>query len=146
MESMEQVNSNFLMFVAEYSDIGPEDLEKLFYNGFDNAESMEMIEEKDLEELGIQDSQTVISKLRNVLELYNQNPPELLTNENQNVNQVDDTNFDTDTFPLIPDDARNLSKEILLGANQKKPRQMHREILESMTHLKMAQMKLSSLI
>ena len=60
--------------------------------------------------------------------------------------EVTNRNFEEDDFPLIPDDARNLSKEILLGANSKKPRQMHREILESMTHLKMAQMKLSSLI
>ena len=49
METAEQdEGSNFLMFVAEFSDIGPEDLERLFYNGFDNPESMEMLEEADL--------------------------------------------------------------------------------------------------
>jgi len=76
METVEQADgSNFLMFVAEFSDIGPEDLEKLFYNGFDNAESMEMLEEQDLDELGIPDTQTVIAKVRNVIELFKQNHP-----------------------------------------------------------------------
>jgi hypothetical protein len=71
METTEQAdNSHFLMFVAEFSDIGPDDLEKLFYNGFDNAESMEMLAEQDLTELGIPDTQTVITKVKNVIEFY----------------------------------------------------------------------------
>jgi len=55
------------MFVAEFSEIGPDDLEKLFYNGFDNAESIEMLTEQDLNELGITDTQTVMSKVKNVI-------------------------------------------------------------------------------
>lgn len=132
------------MFVAEFSNIEPDDLEKLFYNGFDNAESLEMITDSDLMELGIPDTQTVVDKIKTIMELYKQNPPQSMPEE-MNVEVVDRV-YEEEDFPLIPDDARNLSKEILLGVNSKKPRQMHREILESMTHLKMTRMKLSSLI
>ena len=40
MQSHEQ---GFLMFVADNSGIKPDDLEKLFYNGFDNSESFLMV-------------------------------------------------------------------------------------------------------
>lgn len=58
------------MFVAEHSEIGPDDLEKLFYNGFDNPESMELITKDDLKELAVSDIQIVLDKLRNVLQIY----------------------------------------------------------------------------
>ncbi len=46
MES--ELNRGFLMYVAEVSQISPEDLEKLFYNGFDNPESIELCTVEDL--------------------------------------------------------------------------------------------------
>ena len=42
------VDQGFLMFVAENSGIVTEDLEKLFYNGFDNPESFSLIRQEDL--------------------------------------------------------------------------------------------------
>ena len=36
------------MFVAENSGIRPDDLEKLFYSGFDNPESFQMISAEEL--------------------------------------------------------------------------------------------------
>ena len=47
----ESVEQGFLMFVAEHSGLRPDDLEKLFYNGFDNPESFSMITEEDLRAL-----------------------------------------------------------------------------------------------
>lgn len=49
MES--ELNSGFLMYVAEVSQIPPDDLEKLFYNGFDNPESIELCTLEDLQQL-----------------------------------------------------------------------------------------------
>jgi len=43
------------MFVAENSGIRAEDLEKLFYNGFDNPESFSMLSEEDLIALGVEE-------------------------------------------------------------------------------------------
>ena len=40
------------MFIAENSGLKPDDLEKLFYNGFDNPESFGMISETELRSLG----------------------------------------------------------------------------------------------
>jgi hypothetical protein len=40
---MESNANGFMMFVAEHSDIDTDDLEKLFYNGFDNPESLSML-------------------------------------------------------------------------------------------------------
>ena len=34
--------NGFMMFVAEHSGIDADDLEKLFYNGFDNPESFDL--------------------------------------------------------------------------------------------------------
>ena len=41
------------MYIAEVSEVHPDDLEKLFYNGFDNPDSMELCTEHDLAELGV---------------------------------------------------------------------------------------------
>lgn len=45
----QQLNRGFLMYLAEVSEIPAEDLEKLFYNGFDNPESIELLTIEDLE-------------------------------------------------------------------------------------------------
>ena len=47
-KEQEHPEQGFLMFVAENSGIVTEDLEKLFYNGFDNPESFSLIREEDL--------------------------------------------------------------------------------------------------
>jgi hypothetical protein len=39
---MESQENGFMMFVAEHSDIDPDDLERLFANGFDNPESLSL--------------------------------------------------------------------------------------------------------
>jgi hypothetical protein len=49
VEDEEEINRGFLMFIAEVSQIHPDDLEKLFYNGFDNPDSVELCTEQDLE-------------------------------------------------------------------------------------------------
>lgn len=43
------------MFVAENSGIRAEDLEKLFYNGFDNPESFNMLTVEELIALGVEE-------------------------------------------------------------------------------------------
>jgi hypothetical protein len=45
----QQLNRGFLMYLAEVSEILAEDLEKLFYNGFDNPESIELLTLEDLQ-------------------------------------------------------------------------------------------------
>ncbi len=49
VEDEEEINRGFLMFIAEVSQIHPDDLEKLFYNGFDNPDSVELCTEQVLE-------------------------------------------------------------------------------------------------
>ena len=51
------------------------------------------------------------------MELYKQNPPQSIPDDMNSEREVVDRGFVEEDFPLIPDDARNLSKEILLGAN-----------------------------
>jgi len=41
-EGEEDLDRGFLMYIAEVSQIHPDDLEKLFYNGFDNPDSIEL--------------------------------------------------------------------------------------------------------
>ena len=61
----------FLMFVAENSGIITEDLEKLFYNGFDNPESFSLIKEEDLGQLGMQEgTNLVFDKIQATLEVW----------------------------------------------------------------------------
>ena len=60
----ENVEQGFLMFVAENSGILTEDLEKLFYNGFDNPESFSLVRDTDLKQLGvIEDPALVYDKI-----------------------------------------------------------------------------------
>ena len=51
----ENGDQGFLMFVAENSGILTEDLERLFYNGFDNPESFGLIRGEDLKKLGVEE-------------------------------------------------------------------------------------------
>jgi hypothetical protein len=51
------------MFIAEVSEIAPEDLEKLFYNGFDNPESLELCSQEELTQLGVSDPNFVLQRL-----------------------------------------------------------------------------------
>ena len=59
-----------MMFVAEHSDIQTDDLERLFYNGFDNPESLSMLNLEQLQELQISDPSTVLAKIEATLEVY----------------------------------------------------------------------------
>lgn len=62
------------MYVAEVSQISPEDLEKLFYNGFDNPESIELCTLEDLQQLQISDPELVLEKLHMTVKFYKENP------------------------------------------------------------------------
>ena len=67
----ESVEQGFLMFVAEHSGLRPDDLEKLFYNGFDNPESFSMITEEDLRALQTQeDPLDLFDKVQATMEVY----------------------------------------------------------------------------
>ena len=48
------------MYIAEVSQITPDDLEKLFYNGFDNPESMEMCSLEDLQQLNVSEPDVIL--------------------------------------------------------------------------------------
>jgi len=58
------------MFVAEHSDIDSEDLEKMFYNGFDNPESLSMLNIDTLAEIGVSNPTTILAKIEATLEVY----------------------------------------------------------------------------
>jgi hypothetical protein len=70
--AMESKDTGFMMFVAEHSDIEPEDLEKLFMNGFDNPESLSLLTVEQLAELVISDPATVQAKVEATLEVFNE--------------------------------------------------------------------------
>ena len=59
-----------MMFVAEHSDIDNEDLEKMFYNGFDNPESLSMLNIDTLAEIGVSNPTTILAKIEATLEVY----------------------------------------------------------------------------
>jgi len=61
--AVEEVNKGFLMYVAEVSELQPDDLEKLFYNGFDNPDSIELCTEENLEKLGIENPEEAMQRL-----------------------------------------------------------------------------------
>ena len=59
------------MFIAENSGLKPDDLEKLFYNGFDNPESFGMISETELRSLGCsEDPFDALDKIQATMEVY----------------------------------------------------------------------------
>lgn len=127
---------NFLMFIAEVSEIGPDDLEKLFYNGFDNPESLELATAEDLAALGISNADDVCQRLKDTVQAYRSVPqpePEGV------LEQVERTViYETEEpLPNVPSDARALNRDMLLGAQIRKPVITHRQFLEAMTHLKM---------
>lgn len=61
-----------MMFVAEHSDIDTDDLEKMFYNGFDNPESLSMLTIETLAEIGISNPTTVLAKIEATLEVFSE--------------------------------------------------------------------------
>jgi len=61
-----------MMFVAEHSDIDADDLEKMFYNGFDNPESLSMLTIETLAEIGLSNPTTVLAKIEATLEVYSE--------------------------------------------------------------------------
>lgn len=64
------------MYVAEVSQIPPDDLEKLFYNGFDNPESIELCTVEDLEKLGLEDPESSIARLHMTVQYYREEQPQ----------------------------------------------------------------------
>ena len=58
------------MFIAEVSEIHPDDLEKLFYNGFDNPDSVEMCTEEDLVKLGVSEPDKTLQRLKMTNKAY----------------------------------------------------------------------------
>ena len=69
---MESQDKGFMMFVAEHSDIDAIDLERLFYNGFDNPESLALLTLTQITELGLSDPTTILAKIEATLEVYNE--------------------------------------------------------------------------
>mmetsp|Transcript_43178 Transcript_43178/g.57123 ORF Transcript_43178/g.57123 Transcript_43178/m.57123 type:complete len:91 (+) Transcript_43178:49-321(+) len=70
-EGQAPVEHGFLMFIAENSGIRPEDLEQLFYNGFDNPESFSMITAESLEQLGVsEEPNSLYDKIMATVEVY----------------------------------------------------------------------------
>lgn len=63
------------MFIAEVSEIHPDDLEKLFYNGFDNPDSMELCTEDDLVKLGVSDPELTLQRLKLTTRAYLEQGP-----------------------------------------------------------------------
>ena len=65
------VEHGFLMFVAENSGIVADDLEKLFYNGFDNVDSFELLTIEQLGSLGVQEEpRNLFDKIMATAEVY----------------------------------------------------------------------------
>ncbi len=58
------------MFIAEVSEIHPDDLEKLFYNGFDNPDSIEMCTTEDLVKLGVSEPDKTLQRLKMTNKAY----------------------------------------------------------------------------
>lgn len=63
------------MYIAEVSQITPDDLEKLFYNGFDNPESIEMCSIADLQQLNVFEPEIVLQRLQLSLKAYREQGP-----------------------------------------------------------------------
>ena len=63
------------MYIAEVSQIHPDDLEKLFYNGFDNPDSVELCTEQDLEQLGVSEPNITLQRLKLTTQAYREQGP-----------------------------------------------------------------------
>jgi hypothetical protein len=73
--------------------------------------------------------------------------PEQQENEEKIVDNPDMFTYEDEfVVPELPSDARNLTVDMLLGDQKKKPRQLHMPFLLEMTHLMMNRRKLSSVI
>ena len=59
-QSAVQEPPQLLMFLAEQSQITPNDLEKLLYSGFDNEESLAMLDEDTLIQLQTEEDPMII--------------------------------------------------------------------------------------
>ena len=67
------IEHGFLMFVAENSGIHPEDLEKLFYNGFDDLQAFSLVTIDQLVALGMkEDASTLYDKIMATSEVYSE--------------------------------------------------------------------------
>ena len=86
-QEVAEVNRNFLMYVAEVSEIPPDDLEKLFYNGFDNPESIELCTIDNLEKLGIENADEVIQRLLFTVQFWKESHSEEPQSEQHNQQQ-----------------------------------------------------------
>lgn len=149
-EHQPEVNQSFLMYVAEVSEIPPEDLEKLFYNGFDNPDSIELCTIENLVQLQVENAEEVLQRLHLTIQFWREKEGGQQQEKNmfdyEANGSVEEEEEEDLLMPNLPNDARNLTYDLLLGDTKKKPRQFHLPYLNEMTHLKMQKKRLSSLI
>ena len=134
------------MYVAEVSQIAPDDLEKLFYNGFDNPESIELAKKQDLEELGIENADDVLTRLQVTVQYYRESGTDqeaAACDNNPDMFSYEDSEIQ---MPELPKNARNLSYDLLLGDMKNHSTLKHKPYLDAMTHLMMNKKRLSSII
>ena len=122
------------MFVAENSGIVTEDLEKLFYNGFDNPESFGLVRQEDLKQLQIEeDTSLVFDKIQATMEVWkeytegggmNGNNVYTIPEDANEVNATIDQSASKLPPPKLPKDARVLTRDLLLGKMLSKPKQV----------------------
>ena len=99
------VEQGFLMFVAENSMLRPDDLEKLFYNGFDNPESFQLITPEELEALGTLEEPTVLyDKIMATMEVYREY---VAANGNYVSSQRDNTNANAAVINEVAEEGRD---------------------------------------
>ena len=120
------------MFVAENSGIVTEDLEKLFYNGFDDPDSFALVKDSDLKQLGVQEDPTLVfDKIQATMEVWREHVASGAAWNNQQIleeSQEQDQTVDHSQSMLpqikLPADARILNRDILLGKMLSKPKQI----------------------
>lgn len=155
------VEQGFLMFVAENSMLRPDDLEKLFYNGFDNPESFQLITPEELQALGTLEEPTVLyDKIMATMEVYreyvaaNGNYVSSQRDNNTNAAVIDEVNEEgrdtvnrsyTAQVPpaRVPKSAKPITIQLMLGKVASKPKIHHMPHLKEKTHLQMASKNLS---
>ena len=156
---MESQGEGFMMFVAEHSDIDPNDLEKLYYNGFDNPESLSMLNIDQLQELGVSDPAIILAKIEATLEVFNEiienggkfgsHSAEAIQEQPRDMEQSVLTSPPTEEPELIlPKDAKEISRDLMLGLlpnSIKRAGMSKKEILDTMTHLHLSEKKIYTL-
>ena len=61
------------MFMAENSGITPDDLEKLFFNGFDSPEAFSMVTPEVLQQLGVtEDTDSLLQKINDTIDMFDE--------------------------------------------------------------------------